>query len=61
MIPGLKGIEEETTPDGKTRIIFNIEDNQVDEFFNFLMLEKNDSAGFEKLINNALTEYLNRS
>jgi hypothetical protein len=61
MIPGLKSIEEEITADGKTRIVFNIEDDQADEFFNFLMLEKNDSAGFEKLINNALTEYLNRS
>lgn len=61
MIPGLKSIEEEITSDGKTRIVFNIEDDQVDEFFNFLMLEKNDSAGFEKLINNSLTEYLSRS
>lgn len=61
MIPGLKSIEEEITADGKARIVFNIEDDQADEFFNFLMLEKNDSAGFEKLINNALAEYLNRS
>ena len=61
MIPGLKSIEEEITADGKTRIVFNIEDDQADEFFNFLMLEKNDSAGVEKLINNALTEYLSRS
>lgn len=61
MIPGLKSIEEEQLPDGKTRIVFNIEDDRVDEFFNFLMIEKNDTAGFEKLINDALASYLNRS
>ena len=58
MIPGLKSIEEEITTDGKTRIIFNIEDDQVDEFFNFLMLEKNDSAGFEKLVIEAINKFI---
>lgn len=61
MIPGLKSIEEELTSDGKTRIVFNVDDDQTDEFFNFLMLEKNDTTGFEKLINDALKTYLNGS
>lgn len=61
MIPGLKSIEEETSPDGKLRIVFNIEDDKAEDFFNFLMLEKNDAVGFEKLINDALRQYLDRS
>ena len=61
MIPGLKSIEEEAAPDGKLRIVFNIEDDKAEDFFNFLMLEKNDAVGFEKLINDALRQYLDRS
>jgi len=61
MIPGLKSIDEEVTADGKTRIVFNIEDDKVDDFFNYMLLEKNDTVGFEKLVINALQEYLNRS
>lgn len=58
MIPGLKSIEEETTPEGKTKIIFNIDDDQTDDFFNFLMLEKNDTEGFQRLITDAINAYL---
>ena len=63
MIPGLKSIDvEDADPlSGKTRVVFNIEDDKVEEFFNFLMLENNDTAGFEKLLINALETYLNRS
>jgi len=61
MIPGLKSIDEEISADGKTRIVFNIEDDKVDDFFNYMLLEKNDKVGFEKLVINALQEYLNRS
>lgn len=61
MIPGLKSIDEEISADGKTRIVFNIEDDKVDDFFNYMLLEKNDTVGFEKLVTNALQEYLNRS
>ena len=41
MIPGLKSIEEEVTPEGKTRIIFNIEDDKAQEFFDYLGISKN--------------------
>lgn len=63
MIPGLKNIDvEDTDPlSGKTRVVFNIEDDKVEEFFNFLMLESNDTAGLERLLIDALETYLNRN
>ena len=63
MIPGLKSIDvEDADPlSGKTRVVFNIEDDKAEEFFKFLMLENNDTAGFEKLLTNALETYLNRN
>ncbi len=63
MIPGLKSIEieESPSPNEKTRIVFNIEDDKAEEFFKFLMLENNDTAGFEKLLTDALETYLNRT
>ena len=63
MIPGLKSIEieESSSPNEKTRIVFNIEDDKAEEFFKFLMLENNDTAGFEKLLTNALETYINRT
>jgi len=57
-IPGLKGIDEETLPDGKMRIIFNVEDDQVDEFFKFLGIESRNKEEFEKIIHEALSTYL---
>ncbi len=63
MIPGLKCIDvEDADPhSGKTRIVFNVDDDKAEEFFKFLMLENNDTAGFEKLLTDALETYLNRT
>jgi hypothetical protein len=60
MIPGLKSIEEEMTPDGKTRIIFNIEDDKAQEFFDYLGIAKDDEAGFQKIIIEAIETYLKK-
>jgi hypothetical protein len=57
-IPGLKSIEEELLPDGKMRLIFNIEDDQSEEFFKFLGIEAGNTAEFEKLIHEVLSTYL---
>ncbi len=57
-IPGLKSIDEEMLPDGKMRLIFNIEDDQSEEFFKFLGIEAGNTAEFEKLIHEVLSTYL---
>lgn len=57
-IPGLKSIEEEQLPDGKMRLIFNIEDDQSEEFFKFLGIEAGNTVEFEKLIHEVLSTYL---
>jgi len=57
-IPGLKSIEEEHLPDGKMRLIFNVEDDQSEEFFKFLGIEAGNTAEFEKLIHEVLSTYL---
>lgn len=60
MIPGLKSIEEEVTTDGKTRIVFNIDDDKAEEFFKFLMLKNGDVAGLHQTLEEALNSYLNK-
>lgn len=60
MIPGLKSIEEEMTPEGKTRIIFNIEDDKAQEFFDYLCISKDDEAAFQKIIIEAIETYLKK-
>lgn len=60
MIPGLKSIEEEVTPEGKTRIIFNIEDDKTQEFFDYLGISKDDEAAFQKIIIEAIETYLKK-
>ncbi len=57
-IPGLKSIEEEHLPDGKMRLIFNVEDDQSEEFFKFLGIEAGNAVEFEKLIHEVLNTYL---
>ena len=57
-IPGLKSIDEETHTDGKMRITFNVDDEQVDEFFKFLGIESGNKVEFEKIIHEALNTYL---
>ncbi len=57
-IPGLKSIEEEQLPDGKMRLIFNIEDDQSEEFFKFLGIEAGNAVEFEKLIHEVQNTYL---
>jgi hypothetical protein len=57
-VPGLKSIEEEHLPDGKMRLIFNVEDDQSEEFFKFLGIEAGNAVEFEKLIHEVLRTYL---
>jgi len=57
-IPGLKSIEEEHLPDGKMRLIFNVEDDQSEDFFKFLGIEVGNAVEFEKLIHEVLNTYL---
>lgn len=57
-IPGLKSIEEEHLPDGKMRLIFNVEDDQSEEFFKFLGIEAGNEVEFKKLIHEVLNTYL---
>lgn len=61
MIPGLKSIEDEVTPGGKTRIIFNIEDGKEQEFFDFLNISKDDEEGFRKIVTEAIEQHLKRN
>lgn len=61
MIPGLKSIEDEVTPEGKTRIIFNIEDGKEQDFFDFLNISKDDEAAFQKIITEAIETHLKRA
>jgi len=57
-IPGLKSIMEEKTEDGKTRIIFDIDDDRSDEFFAQFGLQPGDEAGFESLVIEAINSFI---
>lgn len=57
-IPGLKQILEEPTGDGKTRIIFEIDDDRSDEFFRQFGLEPGDEDGFEKMVIEAINNFV---
>jgi hypothetical protein len=57
-IPGLKEIREETTPDGKTRIVFDISEDRSDEFFRQFGLEPGDEEGFNKIVVESIKNYL---
>jgi len=57
-IPGLKQIIEETTPDGKTRFVFDIDDDRSDEFFAKFGLKPGDEAGFEALVIETINNFV---
>ena len=57
-IPGLKQIFEEKVEDGKTRIVFDIDDDRSDEFFRQFGLEPGDEAGFEALVIEAINNFV---
>lgn len=57
-IPGLKQIFEEKAEDGKTRIVFDIDDDRSDEFFRQFGLEPGDEAGFEALVIEAINNFV---
>lgn len=57
-IPGLKGITEEPGPDGKTRFVFEIDDNRSDEFFRQFGLEPGDEEGFERIVVEAINDFV---
>ena len=57
-IPGLKQIIEEKTPDGKTRFVFDIDDDRSDEFFTKFGLQPGDEAGFEALVIEAINNFV---
>ena len=57
-IPGLKQIIEETTPDGKTRFVFDIDEDRSDEFFAKFGLQPGDEAGFEALVIEAINNFV---
>jgi len=57
-IPGLKQIYEETDADGKTRFVFEIDDDRSDEFFARFGLQPGDEAGFEALVIEAINNFV---
>lgn len=57
-IPGLKQISEEKTEDGKTRIVFDIDDDRSDEFFRQFGLEPGDEEGFERMVIEAINNFV---
>jgi len=57
-IPGLRRIIEEQTEDGKTRIVFDIDDDRSDEFFAQFDLQPGDEAGFEALVVEAINNFI---
>ena len=57
-IPGLRQILEEKMPDGKTRFIFDIDDDRSDEFFAKFGLQPGDEAGFESLVIEAINNFV---
>jgi hypothetical protein len=57
-IPGLKRIYEEIGEDGKTRFVFDIDDDRSDEFFAQFGLQPGDEAGFEALVIEAINNFV---
>ena len=49
-IPGLQSIWDEKGPDGLTRIILEIDDDKVDQFFDALGLQSGDTGGLQDMI-----------
>lgn len=57
-IPGLKRIYEEVGEDGKTRFVFEIDDDRSDEFFAKFGLKPGDESGFEALVIEAINSFV---
>jgi len=57
-IPGLTDIIEEKNEDGSSTFHFDIEDDKVDEFFSTFGLKTNDTAGFQRVVNESLERLL---
>ena len=57
-IPGLNDITEEENEDGSSTFHFDVEDDKVDEFFSTFGLETNDTAGFQRVVNESLSRML---
>jgi hypothetical protein len=57
-IPGLKQIIEETGEDGRTRFVFDIDEDRSDEFFAKFGLQPGDEAGFEALVIEAINNFV---
>lgn len=57
-IPGLRQIIEEQAPDGKTRFVFDIDDDRSDEFFAQFGLQPGDEAGFEAIVVEAINNFI---
>ena len=57
-IPGLTDITEEENEDGSSTFHFDVEDDKVDEFFSTFGLETNDTAGFQRVVNESLSRML---
>lgn len=49
-IPGLQSIWDEQGPDGLARIILEIDDDKVDQFFDALGLQSGDAEGLQDII-----------
>ena len=49
-IPGLQSIWDEKGPDGLTRIILEIDDDKVDQFFDALGLQSGDTERLQDII-----------
>lgn len=49
-IPGLQSIWDEQGPDGLTRIILEIDDDKVDQFFDALGLQSGDTGRLQDII-----------
>lgn len=59
-IPGLNSIKDEIGPDGITRIIFDVDDDRIEEFFTAFGLVSGDIEGFQHVVTSALEAELKR-
>ncbi len=57
-IPGLRQIIEEQAADGRTRFVFDIDDDRSDEFFAQFGLQPGDEAGFEAIVVEAINNFI---
>lgn len=53
-IPGLISIETETLPEGGTRIIFEVDDGQVEQFFSAFGVDTGDVGALQDTLIKAL-------